>query len=334
MTRNTVLRTPATSTARRRVLALAGAACATVALAGGMLGFAPQQAHAGVVAGVGIPELQLLQEVYAPRTVTVTGTDSVSVAPDAADLSLAVRTESADAATCQDQAAQTVDAVTAALVAFGVPEEDIVTSDVNLYPQYDYSTQVETIVGYQMYVGITVRGLAVDQVGDVVSTATAAGANVVNNVSYYCSDYDAQYQQALLLAIEQAHAKAEAVAGATGAELGDPVSVTEGFDGQQYRLTNNVAYAADEAATADAAGGSSQLKLDIDPGTIEIEASVTVEYRVVSGELADLLASGEAAYADDASVETETVDAATSAPAGENAADTDEATDKGEAGIE
>ena len=290
----------ATSSGRRRAIALAGAACATVALAGGMLGFSPQQASAGVTGSVGLTELQLMQEVGSPRTVTVTGTDSVSVAPDVADLSLAVRTESADATTCQDQAAQAVDAVTAALVASGVPEESIVTSDVNLYPQYDYSTNVETIVGYQMYVGITVRGLSVDQVGETVSTATAAGANVVNNVSYYCSDYDAQYEQALLKAIEQARGKAEAIAGATGATLGSPVSVTEGYDGQQYRLTNSIAYAADEAATADSGAG----------------------------------ASGEAAYTDSTSVEVETTNEADGAPADENAASTGEATGEGEADAE
>ena len=320
-----------TSSGRRRAIALAGAACATVALAGGMLGFSPQQANAGVTGGVGLTELQLMQEVGSPRTVTVTGTDSVSVAPDVADLSLAVRTESADATTCQDQAAQTVDAVTAALVASGVPEESIVTSDVNLYPQYDYSTNVETIVGYQMYVGITVRGLSVDQVGETVSTATAAGANVVNNVSYYCSDYDAQYEQALLKAIEQARGKAEAIAGATGATLGSPVSVTEGYDGQQYRLTNSIAYAADEeAATADSGAGSSQLKLDIDPGTIEIEASVTVEYSVVSEELSELIASSEAAYTEGTSVEVETTNEANGAPADENAVSTGEAAGESE----
>ena len=320
------------STGRRGIVALAGAACATAALAGGMLGFAPQQAQAGVVSGVGVPELQLLQEVYSPRTVTVTGTDSVSVAPDTADLSLAVRTENADANACQEQAAQTIDAVTAALVDFGVSEDNIVTSDVNLYPQYDYSTDVETIVGYQMYVGITVEGLAIDQVGEAISTATAAGANVVNNVSYYRSDYDAQYQQALLKAIEQARGKAEAIASATGASLGDPVSVTEGYDSQQYRLTNNVSYAADEAATADSASGSAQLKLDVDPGTIEIEATVTVEYSVVSEELSELLATSAASYTEEVSVETEPV-GEDEAIADENAADgTEGAANESDAG--
>lgn len=294
-------------TARRRLAAIAGTACAAALLAGGMMGFAPQ-AQAGVIGGVGVPELEIMQDVYSPRTVTVTGTDSVSVAPDVADLSLAVRTEAADAATCQDQTAQTVNAVKAALVAFGVPEESIVTADVSLYPQYDYSSSVETIVGYQMYVGVTVKGLAIDQVGDAISTATGAGANVVNNVSYYCSDYDAQYQQALLLAIEQARSKAEAIAGATGAVLGDPVSVTEGYQNAQYRVTSNLAYAADEAATADSGASAAQMSIDVDPGDIEIEATVTVEYRVVSEELNELLASQAAAYAQETDASVDLVD--------------------------
>ncbi len=300
--------------AARRFAALAGTACAAALLAGGLFGFAPQ-AKAAITTGVGVPELEIMQDIYNPRTVTVTGTASVSVNPDVADLSLAVRTQAVDAASCQDQAAQAVDAVKAALVELGVPEGNIVTSDVSLYPQYDYSQSVETIVGYQMYVSVTVQGLAVDEVGDVLATATSAGANVVNNVSYYCSDYDAQYQQALLLAIEQARGKAEAIAGATGAVLADPVSVTEGYQNTQYRVTNSLSYAVDEEVTDDSDSISTLASIDVDPGAIEISATVTVEYRVVSEELSNLIGEliiSQGAYEEETSSSVE--------PIGEDAA--------------
>lgn len=308
--------------ASRRFAALAGTACAAALLAGGLFGFAPQ-AQAGVVTGVGVPELEIVQDAYNPRTVTVTGTASVNADPDVADLSLAVRTQAADAASCQDQAAQTVDAVKAALVGFGVPEGSIVTSDVSLYPQYDYSQSVEAIVGYQMYVGVTVQGLAIDEVGDVLATATSAGANVVNNVSYYCSDYDAQYQQALLLAIEQAHGKAEAVAGATGSVLADPVSVAEGYQNTQYRVTNSLSYAV-EGETEDSASSSALASIDVDPGTVEISATVTVEYRVVSEELSALmgeLAASQGSYAEETSASVEQVDEGIATGGAEDAAE-------------
>lgn len=260
----------------RRMAAFAGAAALTCALATGTFGLAPL-AHADEPSAE--PVASATEEQL--RTITVNGTDSVSVEPDVAELSLGISIDGTDAAACQTQAAQTLDAVTAALVGAGVPEDAITTSNVNLYPQYDYSTGVEAIVGYQMNVGISVEGLSIDQVGTIVSVATGAGANVVNSVTYYSSDYDAQYLQALTQAIEQARAKAEAIAALDGSTLGAALSVEEGYDGQQYRLTSSMAYATDEAATADS-GGSAASALGIDPGTIDIEASVTVQYQVVS----------------------------------------------------
>ncbi len=220
------------------------------------------------------------EAVAETRTVTVSGSDSVVATPDMAELSIGVRVQNEKASEAQREAAETVEAVKKAVVALGVPEEDVSTSSLYLNPRYDWSSSSETIVGYEMSVTLAVKNLPVAQVGAVVTAATAAGANTVGNASYYCSDYDALYRQALTSALSMARGKAEALAKAEGGALGDALSVTEGRDSQFYRNSAAMGSTYDATAEAAAEGDAKGASFDVDPGTVEIEAEVTVQYGV------------------------------------------------------
>lgn len=213
-------------------------------------------------------------------TITVSGSDSVVTTPDMAELSLGVRIQSEKASDAQTEAAETIAAVKEAIVALGVSEDDISTSSLYLNPRYDWSGSTETIVGYEMNVTLSIENLPVAQVGTVISAATAAGANSVGNASYYCSDYDALYQEALASALTMARGKAQAIAETEGGVLGDAVSVTEGYDSQQYRASAATGSSYDAVTTEAAAKDEESASFDVDPGTIEIEAEVTVQYSV------------------------------------------------------
>ena len=128
-----------------------------------------------------------------------------------------------------------------------------------------------------MNISVTVQGLDIERAGKAITAATGAGANRVNGVSYYCSDYDGLYQQALGRALAMAQEKAAALADANGDELGELLRVVEGYDGQAYRPTEPKAYAA--GAMTDEASSDNGMALD--PGTVQIEANVTVEYEVL-----------------------------------------------------
>ena len=213
-------------------------------------------------------------------TITVSGSDSVVTTPDMAELSLGVRIQSEKASDAQTEAAETIAAVKEAIVALGVSEDDISTSSLYLNPRYDWSGSTETIVGYEMNVTLSIENLPVAQVGTVISAATAAGANSVGNASYYCSDYDALYQEALASALTMARGKAQAIAETEGSVLGDAISVTEGYDSQQYRASAATGSSYDAVTTEAAAKDEESASFDVDPGTIEIEAEVTVQYSV------------------------------------------------------
>ncbi len=268
----------------RRAAALAGSALLASALVLGAAGCSPiphvTVARDGVSvstdsSGTTIPFPSLRGEA---RTVTVTGSDSVTATPDTAELMLGIVATADTAEEAQQQASDALDSVTKALEDLGIDEDDISSGDVYLSPQYDYSSSTEKITGYQMNISMTVKGLDIDLAGQAITAATGAGANRVNGVSYYCSDYDGLYQQALASALAMAQDKAQAVADANGDELGELLSVVEGYDGQVYRAEEAKAYAsgavADTAAQKD--GG-----MALDPGTVQIKANVTVEYEML-----------------------------------------------------
>ena len=227
------------------------------------------------------------------NTITVNATAEVKVTPDRASISVGVTTQGLTADEAEAANAELIDAVQAALAEQGVAEESIQTAWTNLTPTYGYADSAVTyggdeaaavemwpgggsdIVGYEMTTQLTVSDLTIEQVGVVIEAVVNAGANRVDGVSYYSSTYDEAYAEALGQAVESARPKGEVIASAAGVSLGNVVQVTEGYQNRAFAYAE-VSY--DEAAV-DAGGGMAKA-IAVAPGTVTIEASVTVTYAI------------------------------------------------------
>ena len=214
------------------------------------------------------------------RMVSVTGSATVSVDPDVADLYMGILVEDETATGCQTLAAEKVDGVRDALVDAGIPEKSIVVTDVNMYSRYDRSGDVDELVGYRMNVSINIMDLPVDQIGSTIATATSAGCNQVDYASYHRSDYDVYYAQALEGAVKAAQAKAQVLADAAGYELGPVTTLHEGYDGQEFRRNANYSYDAEPKDEAAAAEGGFAGGLTLNPGQLDIRADVTATFEM------------------------------------------------------
>ena len=237
------------------------------------------------------------------NTITVNATAEVKVVPDRASIQVGVTTQGATADEAEAANAQLMDAVLAALSEQGVAEDSVQTAWTNLSPMYGFADDpvayseepvaddeafVETtgaytevwnvggndIVGYEMTTELSVSDLTVEQVGAVIQAVVNAGANQVDGVSYYSSTYDEAYAEALGQAVENARPKGETIASAAGVSLGNVVQVTEGYQNRMYNY-QQVTYAEEDAAEA----GSAKA-IAVAPGTVSIEATVTVTYAI------------------------------------------------------
>lgn len=246
----------------------------------------------GIASVASTPSPALASDVQAgstqavQRTIQVSASDSVKVSPDMAELSLTICPQGATAQEAQAQAASELDALKAALAALGIDEKNIVASQVNIYARYDWSDYVEKIVGYQASIDITLRELTIDQANSAIPAIAGIEDTTLDGTRFYVSTYDERYQEALVSALQVAQAKAQVLAQAAGAQLGAVANVCESYDSQEYRYSSVQAkseadtMAVAEAAAADTGAGNSSDMLN--PGEIEIKASISVTYELMS----------------------------------------------------
>jgi uncharacterized protein YggE len=198
------------------------------------------------------------------RTVTVSGNATIKSAPDEAVVSLGVQTQASTAQAALAQNADKMNAVIAAIVGQGITKADLATEGVSLYPTYGQNGQ--NVTGYQAsnIVDVTVRDM--NKVGVIIDTAVGAGANLANGITFKLSDQNQGVNTALAAAVADAQSKAEALASAGNAQLGQVVSIDETTASAPPPIFYGRAMSA----------GASPAPTPVQPPTLETQVSVTV----------------------------------------------------------
>jgi uncharacterized protein YggE len=168
------------------------------------------------------------------RSITALGQGRVSYVPDIATVNLGVQVDKA--AKADEALAQLNDRIAkvlAAVKSLGVADENIITKNYSLVPQYDYKDNVSTIGGYNanQQLSIKIKDLKNNQdlLNKVVAEATKAGANQVLGIAFEASNIDEVKQEAKVKAIADAKGKAKSLAAAAGVELKDITGWYENF---------------------------------------------------------------------------------------------------------
>ena len=202
-------------------------------------------------------------------TITVTGNGTVTVEPDTAVLTLGVQANESTGSAAMESVNADSNALTEALVAAGIAEEDIQTSGLSLW-----STTGDdgvTVTGYtaSLTVNVTVRDISA--VGSTIDAAqTAAGEGfTIGGVQFSFANPETVLEQARADAVANARTIAEQYASAAGVSLGGLVSI---IDSPTY---NPVAFGRVEPAMAD-------MSAAISPGTLDLSVQITVTYAIGS----------------------------------------------------
>ena len=209
--------------------------------------------------------------------VTVSASSTVRLAPDKATVSFGVTTQEQTAELAQSKNSEAVKNVMEVLTGRGIEEKSIRTTYYSMYPQYDWSDGGEQrIIGYNVTTSMSVQDQNIEDLGTLLSACVAAGITNIDNVSFLCSGYDEAYRQALAQAVADSRLNAEALAQAAGKTLGEPVTITEGWQdaSARYGQASGMAFSVEAAKDTAAAAPSLQ------PGETEIVANVTVTYQM------------------------------------------------------
>jgi uncharacterized protein YggE len=207
------------------------------------------------------------------RSLSVSGSGEANLAPDIAYINIGVHTEKLTAAEAVAENTSQTEAVIAAIQDAGIPDEDIRTMNFSIWPIERYDPQTGQPTGEKTYavdntVYVTVREL--DTLGDLIDTAIQAGANTVNSVQFDVEDKDAALQAARAEAIQDAQAKAQELAEASGVTLGELQTINF-IDSPMYPVFDGKGGgAASEAAAA----------VPIQPGQLTFTVTVNVTYLI------------------------------------------------------
>jgi len=215
------------------------------------------------------------QQTPAPATLAVQGEGTVEVDPDRARVRLGIESEAPLARDAQTQTNAIANEILAAMEELGIAAENIQTSRLSLYPVYD-NRPVDgprgepEVTGYRATNTVTVTLDDLERIGSVVDAAVAAGANRVEGVEFDLRDATAARGRALAAAVEDARAKAEAIADALGVGLGAIVETAEqGVSSPPIPFMVRT-----EAAMVQ------DISTPVSAGRVEVHASLTIRYAI------------------------------------------------------
>jgi uncharacterized protein YggE len=205
-------------------------------------------------------------------TLTVLGMGEATVDADMVTIVLGVQTRNESAAGAVADNALMMASSIEALLAAGVPEDEIKTSRFSIYPTRDWidgKLSDEVIFEVSNQVTLTLDLTDDVDVGEVLDAAVGAGANSVDSVTFGLQDPTSVQEEALEDAVNDAMGKAEVISEAAGVNLGRILSISEGGTSPVPMAESRVYFAADVASAT-----------PIVPGDVEVTATVTVTYEI------------------------------------------------------
>src|SRR3989344_7569877 len=152
----------------------------------------------------------------------VQGTGEATGVPDTAQVNLGVTETATTIESAQTQVNQATEKLLKDLVALGISEKDIKTTNYSVNPSYDYSGGTQRVTGYTVTQDMIVTVKKVELANKVLDTATADGANLIGGLVFVLSDEEKKKltQEAQAQGIKNAKEQAESLANAAGIRLG------------------------------------------------------------------------------------------------------------------
>ncbi|MDO8628443.1 MAG: SIMPL domain-containing protein [Nanoarchaeota archaeon] len=207
------------------------------------------------------------------NVVSVQGTANIKVQPDQAIFYINIQTLKDTAEEAQDENTQISEDVIRALEDAGIKKEDIETQNYNVYKREDWTENGVKFKGYQADHGIKVKVHDIERVGRYIDLAVKAGATQITSVNFELSE-DKQketFNKALAQAGGEAKQKAETLAQSVGGRLGKIVRISESNSNYYPIPIYKDMMVAESGRAAD---------VPIQPQTLEVTATVTVDYEI------------------------------------------------------
>ena len=214
-----------------------------------------------------VPALPSANEMSLIVTV---GAATVKVKPDVAVLTVGATAQAATAAEAQAQVAERIDRMLKAARALGIADKDAKNAGYHIAPQYAYDRgQAPRITGYQATQTLALTLRRIDEAGKALDRLVQGGGATSATIAFALEDPKVVQAQARRLAVEDARAKAAAMASTAGVRVSGVVAISDtspSGPGPAYEKRLDVAAAAPDT--------------QIPVGDLEIVVRVQVQFQI------------------------------------------------------
>lgn len=146
-------------------------------------------------------------------TLSITGYGEVIAKPDMAEFSVAIQADRTQAKQAKAAVDKVVETFIASLTKSGMTRKSIVSSHLQLSPQYNYPKDAKPVLnGYRAVREITVTVDQLDKLNTYLDLALQSGVNQVKSINLKVKDESQYKQQARQAAIVDAKQKAQELA--------------------------------------------------------------------------------------------------------------------------
>ncbi len=205
------------------------------------------------------------------RTMNVSGSGKVTLAPDIAYINIGVMSRASSVAEALSENSAQAQAVVNALVKLGVDPKDIQTSNFNIFPQQEMDEKgmpARTVYLVDNTVYVKVKDLP--KMGQILDVVVKSGANSIHGITFDVQDKTAANSEARKLAVEDAYRQAQELAKAAAVTLGEVQTLNVS---SSYRPVPM--YAGDAAGKLGAGGD-----VPVAAGQMVITVDVNITYRI------------------------------------------------------
>ena len=205
------------------------------------------------------------------RSITVSGSGSVSVKPDMVSMKFIVKNTGWNCPQTAERNAINTSNTIAAIKEAGIPESDISTYDYSITQDNSHTYAGEYTV--RNTIAVLIRNI--DLTGKVIDAAVKnnTGANGITSFEYLVSDKATALREARTLAIKNAQDAASLLAGASGCKVNGVLEIREDYT--SAGRGNDMMFKA-------AAMSSNGTPTPIVEGNITITSNVTVKYELTN----------------------------------------------------
>jgi len=159
------------------------------------------------------------------------------------------------------------------LAELGIASEDMQTTNYNIYPQYNYTSEEGRILeGYEVSQSVSVKIRDLEKANQVIALAGEVGANSVSGLQFTIDDREVYLEEARMEALKKVYTKAQALSQALGVRIVSIVSYGE------YETSGDVSpYMYDKSAYG---MGGAEATPDIQSGSMDVEMSVNITFEI------------------------------------------------------